>query len=307
MQELVAVVVATPDHWHCPITIDAMNADKDVYVEKPLSLRIDEGPDVVKAARINERVCQVGMQRHSGDAYLFAKKELIDTGKLGKLLIFRCWWYNNPVHILTAPAALRAKPANLDWARYLGQVKWRDWDPQQYWCFRAYLDFGGGQITDLFTHWIDVLQWYTGENAPCAATAVGGIYTYKDGRTAPDTIHAALEYPGGYVATFDGALAAGERGSGGELIGTGGRLLFGTRQMEFHPAEKGAPALIKDFPEDPTAAHVRDFLECMRTRKQPVADVLVGHRAARSAHLCNIAYREQKRIRFDPVGEEIIL
>jgi len=220
MKELAAVYIATPDHWHAPIAIDAMTAGRDVYIEKPLSLTIDEGPRVVRAARVSGRVCQVGTQRRSAPSFLNAKTEYFDSGKLGRLLMMRCWWYKNPVHILKAPDALKVKPANLDWARYLGQVKWREWDPQQYWNFRAYLDFGGGQITDLFSHWADVVHMLTGEQAPVAAVASGGIYYYKDGRTAPDTVHATLEYAGGFTASFDGLLAAYERGSGAEFVGT---------------------------------------------------------------------------------------
>lgn len=92
--------IATPDHWHAAIAIDAMNAGKDVYIEKPLTIKIDEGPKVVKAARTNDRVCQVGMQRRSGDGYLDARHDYVDSGKLGKLLMMRSWWHKNPVHLL---------------------------------------------------------------------------------------------------------------------------------------------------------------------------------------------------------------
>jgi len=306
MKDLDAVNISTPDHWHAPIAIDALNAGKDVYVEKPLTLRIEEGPMVVKAARVNNRICQVGMQRRSGPAYVEAKRDFIDSGRFGKLLMFRSWWHKNPVHVLRAPAELSVQPSNLDWARYLGSVKWRDWDPQQFWNFRAFLDFGGGQITDLFCHWIDVVHMYTGEDRPCAAVAAGGIYTFKDGRTAPDTIHAALEYPGGFTATFDGALGAVQRTSGAEFIGTNGRLFFEERRMEYYPEGNDAKPIVKIYEENPAYAHVANFLDCVRTRKKPNADVLAGHRAAQASHLCNIAYTEQKRVRFDPVREEIV-
>ena len=91
--------------------------------------------------------------------------------------------------------SLKEQPSNLDWAHFLGPLKWRDWDPQQYWNWRAYLDFGGGQVTDLFTHWIDVVHMFMGADIPIAASASGGVYNYKDGRTAPDTINVLLEYP----------------------------------------------------------------------------------------------------------------
>ena len=222
MKELHAVIIATPDHWHAALAIDAMDASKDVYVEKPLTLKISEGPEIIKAARAHDRICQVGMQRRSGPGYWEVKREYVNSGKIGKLVLFRSWWHKNPVHVIEAPASLKTKPPNLDLGPLLGALKWREWDPQQFWNFRAFLDFGGGQVTDLFTHWVDVLHMFLGEDVPCAAVAAGGIHTYKDGRTAPDTIHVALEYPGGLIATFDGALAAPERTNGAEFMGTKG-------------------------------------------------------------------------------------
>jgi predicted dehydrogenase len=306
LKDVDAVVVATPDHWHAMPTVLACQAGKDVYVEKPLGLTIEEGPNVVRAARVNGRICQVGTQRRSARSFLHAKKEYFDSGKLGKLLMMRCWWHKNPVHILKAPDALKTRPANLDWARYLGQVRWRDWNPQQYWNFRAYLDFGGGQITDLFSHWADVVHMLTGEHAPVAAVASGGIYYYKDGRTAPDTVHATLEYAGGFTASFDGLLAAYERGSGGEFVGTKGRLFADGQKFEFYSSEPGAPPIVKTWDEDQVLDHVTNFIECMRTRKLPNDDVLLGHWAAQASHLANIAYAKGKRIVFDPAREQIV-
>ena len=194
VKELDAVLIATPDHWHSTVALDALRAGKDVYIEKPLSLKIEEGPELVKAARINERVCQVGMQQRSGRHYIEAKTKYMDTGALGKISLVRTWWHGNTYHLRKAPASLATRPSNLDWARFLGPLKWREWDPQQYWNWRAYLDFGGGQVTDLFTHWIDVVHMFMGPDVPVSAVASGGVYTYKDGRTAPDTINVLLEY-----------------------------------------------------------------------------------------------------------------
>ena len=206
MKPLDAVLVATPDHWHAAIAIDAMQAGKDVYCEKPLTLRISEGPPIVKAARTHNRVCQVGMQQRSGPHYQRLRDEWIRPGKLGKITLVRTWWHGNTAHLRKAPASLQVKPANLDWPRYLGPVKWRDWDPQQYANFRAYLDFGGGQVTDLFTHWIDAVHMIMGQEVPISAVAAGGVYSYKDGRTAPDTINLVLEYPGEWNVTFEATL-----------------------------------------------------------------------------------------------------
>ena len=111
-----------------------------MYVEKPLTLRIEEGPPIVKAARVNNRICQVGMQQRSGKHYLEAKQLYLDTGKLGKITLARTWWHGNTYHLRKAPPALATQPSNLDWAHFLGPLKWRDWDPQQYYNWRAYLE-----------------------------------------------------------------------------------------------------------------------------------------------------------------------
>ncbi|MGD0015164.1 MAG: Gfo/Idh/MocA family oxidoreductase, partial [Bryobacteraceae bacterium] len=132
IKDIDAVVIATPDHWHAACAIDSLNAGKDVYVEKPLTLRIEEGPQIVRAARVNGRICQVGMQQRSGKHYLRAKAEYIDTGRLGKITLVRTWWHGNGWHLRRAPASLQTKPENLDWVRFVGPLTWRDYDPQQY-------------------------------------------------------------------------------------------------------------------------------------------------------------------------------
>ena len=336
-KDLDAVLIAVPDHWHMATTIDALNAGKDVYVEKPLTLRIEEGPAIVKAARLNKRVCQVGMQQRSGRHYLQAKQEYFDTKKLGKITLVRTWWHGNTFHLRRAPESLQTQPKDLDWGRFLGPLTWRDYDPQQFYNWRAYLDFGGGQITDLFTHWIDVVHMFMGDDIPVAASASGGVYNYKDGRTAPDTINVLLDYPSQFTATFEATLAPGISGAGIEFCGTEGRLWITRGRFEYYdvpapvspstppspprtaagqPAAAPRPAAPQG-PPPPTAVvqaegnmdqdHIRNFLECVVSRKQPSGDVLIGHRSAQASHLGNIAYLEKRRIAFDPLREQILL
>ncbi|MGA2723180.1 MAG: Gfo/Idh/MocA family oxidoreductase [Bryobacteraceae bacterium] len=306
LKDVDAVLIAVPDHWHAAIAIDALNAGKDVYVEKPLTLKIDEGPVIVKAARLNNRICQVGMQQRSGKHYLEAKQLYMDTGKLGKITLARTWWHGNSYHLRKAPASLQTQPANLDWAHFLGPLKWRDWDPQQYWNWRAYLDFGGGQVTDLFTHWIDVVHMFMGQDNPISASAAGGVYHYKDGRTAPDTINVLLEYPSQFTATFEATLAPGVTGDAIEMCGTQGRLWIDRSRYEFHPPGRNAQATVVEAASDLDLDHVQNFLECIRSRKLPNGDVLIGHRSAQASHLGNISYIQKRRIDFDPVREEIL-
>jgi predicted dehydrogenase len=301
-----AVYIATPDHWHARTAIDALNAGKDVYVEKPLTLKIEEGPEIVKAARMNDRVCQVGMQQRSGKLYLQAKEEIIKPGKLGRITLARTWWHGNGYHLRKAPARLQTRPSDLDWGRFLGPVKWRDWDPQQYYNFRAYLDFGGGQVTDLFTHWIDVVHMFMDQDNPISAVAAGGVYNYKDGRTAPDTINVLLEYPAEWTATFEATLAPGITGAAVEMCGTEGRLLITRSRSEFHSKDKNAPPVIVNTDRDHTIDHVQNFLDCVKSRQRPNGDVWIGHRSAQASHLGNIAYVQKRRLRFDPAREEIL-
>jgi predicted dehydrogenase len=313
MKDVDAVIIAVPDHWHAAIAIDALNAGKDVYVEKPLTLRIEEGPEIVKAARVNKRICQVGMQQRSGKHYLQAKQEYFDSGRLGKVTFVRTWWHGNGFHLRRAPASLQTQPADLDWARFVGPLNWRDYDAQQYYNWRAYLDYGGGQVTDLFTHWIDVVHMFTGHEIPVAASASGGVYHYKDGRTAPDTINVLLDYPAGFTATFEATLVPSITGAGIEFCGTEGRLVITRARYEFFQVQKpGGPR----GPAAPTATvqasgnmdqdHMQNFLDCVKSRKLPSGDVLIGHRSAQASHLGNIAYLEKRRIEFDPLREVIL-
>jgi predicted dehydrogenase len=306
VKELDAVLIGVPDHWHSRIAIDALNAKKDVYVEKPLTLKIEEGPEVVKAARVNNRICQVGMQQRSGQHYLQAKAEYMDTNKLGKITLVRTWWHGNTYHLRKAPPSLATQPSNLDWAHFLGPLKWRDWDPQQYYNWRAYLDFGGGQVTDLFTHWIDVVHMFMGKDIPIAASASGGVYHYKDGRTAPDTINVLLEYPSDFTATFEATLVPGIRGEGIEFCGTEGKLYIDRGRYEFTPIGRNpTPVVVKAF-SNLDRDHIQNFLDCVKSRKLPNGDVLVGHRSAQASHLGNISYMQKRRIDFDPIREEIL-
>jgi predicted dehydrogenase len=305
MKEVDVALIGVPDHWHAPIAIDALNAGKDVYVEKPLTLTPEEGPRIVKAARINNRICQVGMQQRSGQHYIQAKKEYFDSGKIGKVTLARTWWHGNGYHLRKAPASLQTKPADLNWAHYLGRLKWRDWDPQQYWNWRAYLDFGGGQVTDLFTHWIDVVHMFMGQDVPTSAAAAGGVYNYKDGRTAPDTINVLLEYPTQFTATFEATLVPGITGAAVEFAGTEGRLYIDRQHYEWHPKGRGAEPVNVKAPSNIDMDHVQNFLECIRSRKLPNGDVLAGHRSAQASHLGNISYMQKRRIDFDPVREAI--
>ncbi len=300
-----AVLIATPDHWHKAIAIDALNAGKDVYVEKPLTRVREEGPEIVRAARVNNRICQVGMQQRSGEVYLEARERFVQSGLIGKISHVDCVWHGGAMKALpTEPAQ---KPANLDWIRFVAPVKYRDWNPAQFLDFRAFLDFGGGKLTDFGAHWMDVVHMFTGQDAPLSAVAAGGIYfDFHDGRTAPDTISALFEYPGGFTVSFSSLAIDNGPEYKVEFLGSHGRLFVNRNRYEFRPVEKGAEPIIKRFPGDITAQHVQNFLDCCRSRKLPNADVYIGHRGAQAALLACQSYTEKRRIRFDPEREEVL-
>lgn len=301
-----AVFIATPDHWHTQMAIDACKAGKDIYIEKPLTFTIEEGHRIIKAVKDSNRVMQVGLQQRSGAHYQEAKREYFDSGKIGKVTMVRTWWHGNGYHL--RKPNFTEKPAGLDWNRFLGPAKKRPFDAHQFYNWRAYLDFGGGQITDLFTHWIDVVHWYVNEDLPVTANAVGGVYHYKDGRTAPDTISIQLEYPSSWTATFEATLAPGARGAAIEFMGTGGRLYIDRGGYTWQdPAVRRVaptPPVERKTSEDLNTAHVINFLECVRSRKRPNSDVVSAHRSALASHLGKIAYIEKRRVTYNPEVEK---
>jgi predicted dehydrogenase len=301
-----AVLIATPDHWHTRMAVDALNAGKDIYVEKPLTFSYEQGHDVIKAVRANNRVAQVGLQQRSGEHYKEAKSEYIDKDKLGKIAFVRTYWHGNGYHLRKAP--FKDKPAGLDWKAFLGPAKYREFDAQQFYNWRAYFDFGGGQITDLFTHWIDVVHWYLGEELPIAATAAGGVFAYPDGRTAPDTISIQLDYPNKWTATFEATLVPGASGAAVELMGTKGSLYIDRGRYSYQEASAGRrtarPEPVVRINAKPLEQqHVRNFLDCVKSRALPNSDIVSGHRSALASNLGKIAYLQKRRITFNPASE----
>lgn len=301
-----AVLIATPDQWHKQMAVDACNAGKDVYVEKPLTFAIEEGHEIIRAVKANRTVLQVGLQQRSGIHYAEAKRQYVDTGKLGKIALVRTWWHGNAYHL--RKPNFTEQPAGLDWKAFLGPVKFRPFDAHQFYNWRAYLDFGGGQITDLFTHWIDVVHWFVGEDLPVAANAAGGVYAYNDGRTAPDTITLEVEYPSKWVATFEATLVPGGRGAAIEFMGTEGRLLIDRSGYTYQ-----AKAERRQAPPEPVVVkneipleklHVRNFVDSVKSRKLPNSDVVSGHRSALASHLGKMAYLQKRRVAFVPATEK---
>ena len=220
----------------------------------------------------------------------------MDSAALGKISLVRTWWHGNGYHLRKAPASMTPRPTNLNWARFLGPLKWRDYDPQQYWNWRAYLDFVGGQVTDLFTHWIDVVHMFMGYDVPVAASASGGVYAYKDGRTAPIrltscwNIRQTIRRPSRphWCRAFEARAlnSADER-----------EAVHRPRGLPLYAREWNARRVQGDRARDPlTFEHVKNFLDCVVSRNKPNGDVLIGHRSAQASHLGNIAYMQKRRL-----------
>ena len=303
LKELDAVLIGSPDHWHCAHAVDSMNAGKDVYVEKPLCRTMDEGPLMVKAARVNERVCQVGIQQRSGQVYIEAKQRFLDSGELGKVAHVDCVWPSGaPRPLRMTPAE---KPSNLDWARFLGPVKYCEWNPGMYFNFRAFLEFNGGKMTDFGHHWLDVVHMYMGERGPNQVSSLGGIFYYQDGRTAPDTISALFQYDK-FTVMFASLASPAGGPYGIAFHGDKGKLWVDRNRYEFIKAEKGAEPVTKRWPGDITSDHVRNFLDCCKSRKRPNGDVGIAQISINPPLLAVQSYVEKRQIHFNPDRQEVL-
>ncbi len=295
------VLIGTPDHWHAPMAIDAAAAGKDIYIEKPLTHTLEEGYAIGDAVREHGRVMQVGLQQRSGPHYMRAKQEYFDSGVIGKVTYVRTVWHGNTFHLRQPD--FTAQPAGLDWEAWVGPASPRPFNAHQFYNWRSYFDFGGGTITDLFNHWIDVAHWFMDEDIPVAATAAGGIYHYPDGRTAPDTVNVLVEYPGDWTASFEATLVPGARGAFLEFLGTGGSLMITRSQYTFTPAGPRAEPVVVQAEGDLSDYHVRDFIGAVQSRGTPNSDVVSAHRSALASHLGKLAYLQKERVTLDPEAE----
>jgi predicted dehydrogenase len=337
LKGLDAVLIATPDHWHVPISMDAITAGKDVYCEKPITLKLGEADALKSAITESKRIFQSGMQQRSMSHFRIARDEYIKAGKLGKVTLVRTWWHGSVgSFVKSVPKELQSRPADLDWKRFIEPTdKNRSYHPYQYNCFRAFFDFGGGQFTDLFTHWVDAAHMLIGEDVPVSANASGGQFIPElqndgSGRTIPDTVDAALTYPGGWMCTFEATMAAGVNANGLEFCGTKGKLNITRAGFEFTPVDPDAPTgyggrgrggtpptgpfSLQQPPSPLTTGvraaggdeHLRNWLDCIKSRKTPSATIVDGIRSAAACHLCSVSYQQGRRLKFDPTKERIV-
>ncbi|MCC7173840.1 MAG: Gfo/Idh/MocA family oxidoreductase [Bryobacterales bacterium] len=298
LKEVDAVLIGSPDHWHKDHACDAMNAGKDVYCEKPMCRLRSEAPEMVRTARVTGRICQIGLQQRSGEIYIEPKEKFVASGAIGRISHIDAVWHAGvPGPLPKEPAV---KPPDLDWIRFLGPVRYRDWVPGQYLNFRAFLDFNGGKLTDFGHHWMDVVHMYMGERAAKSADFAGGIYyNYNDGRNAPDTCNALFEYDGFSVLFQSNAYGVAPE-YGITFYGDKGKLFVNRNRYEFTPAGRNAQPVTRSIPGDITRDHIRNFLDCCKSRKLPNGDAGVASISILPPLLAVQSYLERRRLNFDP-------
>jgi predicted dehydrogenase len=301
-KDIDAVIVGSPDHWHKQMLIDAVHAGKDAYLEKPIMHSIEEGVEMVRAVEESKRIVQTGTQQRSWPHWIMGK-QIIDSGKLGRITFVHTYWYQD--YTLFLPVLPAVDQSQLDWKRFLGDAPDQPFTLEKFHWWRWFWDFGGGILTDLLTHWIDVIQWYMGQPGPMTATTTGEVYHMP--WQAPDTLTAAYEYPGKFMVTFTGAINSSVDDGGIEFRGSEATLKIDREHMAVYP-EGGAavPGTLVPEPEilvrsehDGTIDNVNNFLECMRSRKTPNANIHVGFEAARTSWIGNIALKRGMKVVWD--------
>ncbi len=296
-KDIDAVIIATWDHMHCEIAVAACKAGKDLYVEKPLTLHPLEGHQIVRAVRQNKRILQTGTQQRSYPHFIEAKERFIDSGRIGRVTMVRSIWNGNGAYRNhPPPPGMEAKPAGMDWEVCQGRLPKVPWDPKRYFNHYVYWDYStNAQMGGLFVHMIDVVHWYLKTEKPLAAMCMGGIYLGVEGRDTADNINSIVEYPGGLLATFEANVTDMIAKENADIVfmGTGGRLHIFRYGYRFLPAEKGAA----EITAGPTPElHVANWLECVRSRKHAACDEEAGHYSAMACHICNISYKEKRRV-----------
>lgn len=340
-----AVVVATPDHWHKQIVVDAVRAGKDVYCEKPLTFRVEDGLEIVAAAQAAERIVQVGSQGMSSQVQQRAR-EMIQGGKIGKVTLIRAAYNRNTASgAWVYPIPPDASPQTVDWDTFLGSAPKRPFSLERFFRWRCFEDYSGGIATDLFVHLCTTIHFLMDAKAPARAMAMGELYRWKDGRDVPDTLNAILEYPEGFTVNLSSTFNNQTSAEGSfQILGTQGAIALSSGALTFYPemaaednrwivdswprrledayyrdpkvreAElvdtrkpvlKDATQEFREQGQDPTIAHTGHFLDSVRSRKPYWEDATRGHRAAACAHMINFSARQKRQVEWDFDKDEI--
>src|SRR5437588_6162214 len=307
------VCIATPDHWHAYMTVEACKNGKDVYVEKPIAVAVEEGRKMVQAARKYNRVVQAGTMQRSGDHFQKAC-EIVRSGQLGKISFVRTWNYSNTKEEGIGNPPDGAPIAGLDWEMWLGPAPEHAFnanrfgvDPKAFSHFRWLWDYAGGMMTDWGIHLLDIVQMAFDEAAPTSITALGGKYFIKDNRDTPDTLQVTYEYPG-FIATYENRLGNANsmfgRGYGILFHGSKGTMFVDRSRYDIYP-EGGSTlqAVEVKSSNNSNMAHWANFLDCVKTRQRPISDIEIGQRSTTTALLGNVSLRSKLRIDWDSKTE----
>jgi predicted dehydrogenase len=301
-KDIDAVIIGSPDHWHVQMTLDAIDAGKDVYVEKPVTHAIEEGHRLLEGVRKSDRVVQTGTQQRSWPHFVEAR-ELIQGGELGKITLIKTFWYQSYLK-RGDTSAREVNLDQLDWNRWLGSAPKQPFNADRFFNWRWFWDFGGGAMTDLFVHWVDVVHWVMGSEEPEVVQGMGDTHILDD-LECPDTLNATLRYPGRFSVTYTGSMIGFLEGGGLIFRGTEGMMRLhrsGYRIYREHPSYSENPENDKvsrqvDSKRDGGIDHMANFLECIRSRREPNAPVASGIKSAAAGHLGNLAIRSEKTIR----------
>lgn len=304
------IINGTPDHWHSLINIAAARAKKDIYSEKPLTLTIDEGRHVVKAIRDNKVVLQTGTQQRSSQRFRMAC-ELVRNGRIGKLKEVNVWL---PAGLRGGPFTAKPVPERLNWDFWQGQAKLADYMPER--ChikFRNWYDYSGGTMTDWGAHHMDIGYWAVGLPAPTSIVGKALATPIPGGFTTISEYEVKFIYPNGVVFNvrttpddnpFGGVINKDGQRNGIRFEGTDGWIWVNRDEIKAADRE----LLTKPLPEGAERLYVSDdhrknFFECVKSRKDPICTVEIGHRSASVCHLGAIALRTGKPLQWDPAKE----
>ncbi len=304
-----AVLIGTPDHWHVPITVDACAAGKDVYVEKPLTHDLSEGPRVIEAQNKHQRIVQVGTQQRSMP-HLIEAREIVRSGELGDIHKIHLSWNRNQAR--WDRNKLEIDPAGVDWKAFLGNAPDQNFDPYRFRNWRWFWDFGGGIFTDLMVHWIDTAHWMLDLSAPTTAASLGDRFATVGLWETPDTVQTLLSYPDQQLqAYFEGTFVNHRNRAMLEIMGTKATLYCDRGRYEIIP-EQGSGVAAHERIDSPGERgsdffagvdgelfHLTNWLDCIRTRQAPNCPAEAGVQSAAAAHLANRSLRSGEIARFD--------
>lgn len=315
-----AVVVATPDHWHALPTILACQSGKDVYVEKPLSHTIEEGRKMVEAARRNDRIVQVGTQQRASRHFQEAV-EIVQNGMLGSVSFVRTWNTSNAYPDGIGSPSNAEPPPGLDWDFWLGPAPEQPFNINRFgvvldenrdytrWAsWRWFWDHGGGMMTDWGVHWLDIVQWAMEVNAPRSVAGMGKKFHLQDNRETPDTLQVMYQYPT-FTCVYENRMLndRGVDGHGGGIIfyGTDGTMYLSRAGFEIEPQPGSGLEAMRVDDHGAAISHRRDFLDSVKSRDTPRSDVEIGHRSSSTAMLGNVAFHTGRTVHWDGETERV--